>query len=355
MQAGTERPAPRLGSCGEPQRGGAERAHHLDVLGDGVAAQCPRRRHLGCPARGQAPDGIGLRRGVAALFGGESRLAAAFKHLGDGSNLDDLALVPEDSQCHHSSVADPHALPTAPEPWPSRVGYHAWMEPARLSAWLELPGVVHGFGRRPDVSESREQTRARVAGGLRPSGHLQLLRQVHGTTLAVAPCADTPTADAAGAERPGVLLGIETADCLPVLFIDPRRRFAAAAHAGWRGTAAGIVRHVVDWLKERGSTPEDLRVALGPCIGPCCYEVGDDLRPQFAEEDRVFFRTEATGRPHLDVRAINERQLIAAGVPRANIDHVRECTRCRPDLYCSYRGEGAGTGRMISYVGWSRL
>jgi YfiH family protein len=129
---------------------------------------------------------------------------------------------------------------------------------------------------------------------------------------------------------------------------------AAAAHAGWRGTAAGIVRHVVDRLRGDGSDLGDLWVATGPAIGACCYEVGEELLPQFAEEDRAFFRPGPRGRPHLDVRGINVRQLVAAGVPAANIVHVDECTHCRPDLYCSYRRDGAGAGRMISHVGWQR-
>jgi polyphenol oxidase len=233
------------------------------------------------------------------------------------------------------------------------VRYHARMQDARVEKWSGTAGLVHGFGRKPAQAETREQTRTRVAETLRTHGDLQLLSQVHGTTLIVAPCDGAPTADASAAERPGVLLGIETADCLPALFVDPRQRRVAAAHAGWRGTAAGIVGRAVAWLAERGSAPRDLQVALGPCIGSCCYEVGDELRNDFAEPDRAFFVPGAQGRPHLDVRGINVRQLVAAGVPRENIAHVDECTRCRPDLYCSYRRDGRGAGRMISYVGWT--
>jgi YfiH family protein len=228
------------------------------------------------------------------------------------------------------------------------------MDVARIAAWGDVPGLVHGFGRRPERTETRDETRARVAASVAASGRLQLLTQVHGTALAIAPCDGRPTADAAAASQPGQILGIETADCQPLLFMDPARRLAAAAHAGWRGTAAGIAGRTLDWLLERGSRLEDVQVGLGPAIGACCYEVGDELRAEFAEEDRRFFLPGPGEKSHLDVRGINERQLVAAGLPTANIVHVRECTRCRPDLYCSYRGEGAGTGRMISYVGWAR-
>jgi YfiH family protein len=229
------------------------------------------------------------------------------------------------------------------------------MEDARISSWSAMPGLVHGFGRGTgERGECRERTRDRVREVLEPQARLMLMRQVHGTELALAPWAEPPAADAAGAEARGVALGIETADCLPVLFVDARTRRLAAAHAGWRGTAAGIVTRVVSWLVERGSSAADLRVALGPCIGACCYEVGDELRPQFEPEDRVLFRAGARGRPHLDLRAINERQLVAAGIRPEHIEHVAECTRCRPDLYFSFRRDGAGAGRMISYIGWER-
>jgi YfiH family protein len=227
------------------------------------------------------------------------------------------------------------------------------MEDARLARWSALGGLVHGFSRRPPRAETRAETRTRVTEALRAHGALQLLTQVHGTGLVAAPCVGTPEADASRAEAPGVLLGIETADCLPVLFVDPTRRRAAAAHAGWRGTAAGIAPLVVRWLAEGGSAPGDLLVALGPCIGACCYEVGDELREAFDADDRAFFTPGPRGKPHLDVRGINVRQLLAAGVRAENIVHCDECTHCRSELYCSYRRDGAGTGRMISYVGWS--
>lgn len=193
-----------------------------------------------------------------------------------------------------------------------------------------------------------------MADALGAAGRLLLLRQVHGTTIVDAPWDAPPEADAAFADRPGLFLGIQTADCLPLLFVDERRRFVAAAHAGWRGTAEGIARCVVMRLRDRGSRPEDLRVALGPCIGPCCYEVSDDLRAHFAPDERGFFLPGPTGaeRPHLDIRAVNVRQLCSAGVDPARIASVACCTYCHPAQYSSYRREGPDTGRMISTVGW---
>jgi polyphenol oxidase len=214
------------------------------------------------------------------------------------------------------------------------------MEDARVRDWQSIPGLVHGFGRRG------EETPASVR------DHLFLLKQVHGTTLVTPPWEAAPEADASATIAAGPILGIKTADCLPILFCEPARRVVAAAHAGWRGTAAGVARTVLDWLAGQKIDAGAVRVALGPHIGPCCYEVGDELRRQFAESEQRFFVAGPHGRPHLDMAGINEAQLLAAGVPAAHIARVDECTRCHPDLYHSYRRDGPAAGRMISYVGF---
>jgi len=151
---------------------------------------------------------------------------------------------------------------------------------------------------------------------------------------------------------PRLLLGVETADCLPILIVDPRRRAVAAAHAGWRGTASGVAARAVEALVAAGSHPEDLLAALGPSIGPCCYEVGEELRAAFGPTGAALFRPGPRGRPHLDLRAANLGQLVAAGLRPHHIHEVGDCTACRADLYYSYRRDGAGAGRMINFVGW---
>jgi hypothetical protein len=178
------------------------------------------------------------------------------------------------------------------------------------------------------------------------------MRQVHGATVVIAPWEGTPEADAAVATDPGLLVGISTADCLPVLLVDPRRRAVAAVHAGWRGTASRVVARAVEALIAGGSRPADLVAALGPGIGPCCYEVGEELRAAFGPGADAFFRPGPGGRSHLDVRAANVRQLDDAGVRPGGVYHVEDCTSCREDLYYSYRRDGPGTGRMISFVGF---
>jgi YfiH family protein len=219
-----------------------------------------------------------------------------------------------------------------------------------------LPGLVHGFERRwgPTAREARDETVSRVRVALADTGRLLLMRQVHGTVVLHAPWDGAPEADAAVAEEPGLALGVATADCLPVLLVDPARGAVAAAHAGWRGTAAGVVARTVEALLAGGSRPADLVAGIGPGIGPCCYEVGEELRDAFGPDGEAFFRPGPRGRPHLDVRAANVRQLQDAGVRADRIHHVEDCTACRPDLYYSYRRDGKDTGRMISFVGYRR-
>jgi YfiH family protein len=224
---------------------------------------------------------------------------------------------------------------------------------ARVALLDEVPGLVHGFEQRVGApGEPREAARARVERALGGRGRLLLLKQVHGCALARAPWDGRPEADAALATRPGEVLGIETADCLPVLLADPRRRAVAAAHAGWRGTAQGVARAAVRALVETGSDPAELVAALGPGIGPCCYEVGEDVRAAFGERGAAFFRPGPRARAHLDVRAANRAQLLEEGLSAERIASAGDCTLCRPDLYHSYRRDGKTAGRMINFVGF---
>jgi YfiH family protein len=181
--------------------------------------------------------------------------------------------------------------------------------------------------------------------------------QVHGTqVLAVA--GDPPAllgteGDALVTDRPGVAVGVRTADCLPVLLYGPGGKVVAAVHAGWRGTLAGVVTAAVRTLAARyGIAPADLSAELGPCIRPCCYEVGPEVSAEVARAYPDWASRVLTpgprGRDHLDVAALNRLQLEAAGVTR--IADTGACTCCRPDAYDSYRRDGATSGRMVSWV-----
>ena len=224
---------------------------------------------------------------------------------------------------------------------------------ARLPELDALPNLKHGFEQQPPaLAESLEARRARASRALAASGRLLLLRQVHGARVQAAPWEGRPEADAATADRAGLLIGIETADCLPVLLVDPRRGAVAAAHAGWRGTAAGVAHAAAHALIDAGSRRRDLIAALGPAIGPCCYEVGEELREVFGSPAAAFFSPGTRGRPHLDLRGLNRAQLLAVGLDPSRVLSLDHCTRCRADLYPSFRRDGPGSGRMLSFVGF---
>jgi YfiH family protein len=215
-----------------------------------------------------------------------------------------------------------------------------------------VPGLLHGFGLRIPGPRAAAREAAQRAFGR--DGEVFFLRQVHGNRVATPPWSDAPDADASMTAEPGALLAIETADCLPVLIVDPEQRRVAAAHAGWRGTVARVAQAAVRALVDSGSDPSRLQVALGPSIGPCCYEVGPEVEQAFGPSGARFFAKGDSGRSHLDVTAANRDQLVEVGVPAASIVTVKACTRCDAERFFSYRRDGANAGRMISVVGFSR-
>jgi hypothetical protein len=159
---------------------------------------------------------------------------------------------------------------------------------------------------------------------------------------------------------PGVLLGVGTADCVPVLVVDVEKKVVAGFHAGWRGTVARIVEHGVAKMgEEYGSRVEDLMAAVGPSIGVCCYTVGEEVRAEFGRQfgyASSLFRFGDSGEMRLNLWEANRRQLVDAGVGEARIAVVGECTACARDgsgtlRYFSHRGEKGVTGRMLNVVG----
>ena len=181
------------------------------------------------------------------------------------------------------------------------------------------------------------------------------------------------------AADPGLLLGIQTADCIPVLVADVRQRIVAAFHAGWRGTLARIVERGVGRMRaEFGSRPGDLTAAIGPGIGRCCYSVGEEVlmefQSQFAYADdlfeevfdldpvkqkypMLFLTARAPGHSnlgpsiHLGLPEASRRQLLAAGLQPENIHALNICTACNTDRFFSHRAEQGFTGRMLSVIG----
>ncbi len=216
-----------------------------------------------------------------------------------------------------------------------------------------------------------------------PGTPLISLRQVHSNLLALASAAcfghEPRKADGLLTDEPGLLLAIQTADCIPVLVADRKRRAVAAFHAGWRGTAQRIVESGVGRMRLTfGSRPEDLVAAIGPGVGACCYAVGEEVFSAFESQfhyARALFREVIGADPvrtkyplffltrrapghlslapalHLDLIEANRRQLLAAGVRARTIQVLGGCTNCHPDLFFSHRASLGATGRMMGVIG----
>jgi YfiH family protein len=166
--------------------------------------------------------------------------------------------------------------------------------------------------------------------------------------------------DALTSRLAGVLLGVQTADCLPVLIADPESGAMAAVHAGWRGTAGRITeRAVADLMQKFGASPRNCIASLGPSACVACYEVGEDVIERYKKEfgywRKLFSNFKEGGKAHLDVRAANVQQLVFCGFPEDRIHVAPYCTMHQTELFFSYRRESqAGStpvGRLLSVIG----
>jgi YfiH family protein len=262
----------------------------------------------------------------------------------------------------------------------------------------KLPWLLHGFSTKPggisdlnnekilnlsftdwDTGENVLENRRCFQSALGATD-LQLiaLRQIHSDVIHLFP--DAPSepckGDASITNRPGLLLAVQTADCVPILLVDPKKRAIAAIHAGWRGTLARIAIKAIGQMQMHFATsPADLFAAIGPSIGPCCYEVGTEVATQFLSqfpEAPDWFDEFRTGdepnsiqwlnrmppghqpppqNVRLDLKKANRAQLLAAGLRPQNIFVSDLCTACRPDLLFSYRKQGPQSGRLLSVIG----
>jgi hypothetical protein len=238
----------------------------------------------------------------------------------------------------------------------------------------------------PDTTENVFENRRRFLKEVArdPAFPMVTLRQIHSALIRGVTVADATEqarwrADGMITDVPGLLLAIQTADCIPVLIADRQKRVVAAFHAGWRGTLKRIVENGVGRIKvEYGSKPKDLIAAIGPGIGQCCYAVGEEVRSEFLSQftyaddlfrdvydsdpvkekyPLLFMTARAPGHSnigpclHLDLVEANRRQLMDAGISATAISVVGECTSCRTDRYFSYRASQGFAGRMLSVVG----
>jgi YfiH family protein len=267
-----------------------------------------------------------------------------------------------------------------------------------------FPWLVHGFTTRPgglttaygaralnlgftkdDLRANVERNRkaALLAAGAATKGKpwpLITVRQIHSDLIHVVRSQEARMAgDGLVTDLRGVALGILTADCFPVLLVDAKKKAVGAFHAGWRGTVKRIVEKGVGIMRlEFGSRPEDIHAAIGPGIQQCSFEVGEEVEEAFhsqfeyaaelfhrvQESDPVrerypmlFMNQRAPGhgdpciKLHLDLREANRRQLLAAGVPQANITALGDCTYCRTRKFFSHRAERGKTGRQLALIG----
>jgi YfiH family protein len=282
------------------------------------------------------------------------------------------------------------------EPWSLR--HSGGLEILQLAPFKKLPWLVHGFSTRAggastpdghqvlnlsfmewDSKENVLENRQRFQSALGARDFTLLpIKQIHSDVIHIFPAApaEPGKGDASATGEPGLLLAVQTADCVPILLVDPKKRAVAAIHAGWRGTLARITEKAVGRLQlEFGSKPANLLAALGPSIGPCCYEVGTELvtkfTAQFADAAAYFDEPRSGEEPnplqwlnmappghqpppknvHLDLRKANRSQLLAAGLRPQNIFTSELCTACRTDLFFSYRKEGPRSGRLLSVIG----
>jgi YfiH family protein len=201
----------------------------------------------------------------------------------------------------------------------------------RVADLEALPWLVHGFGTRlADIPAA--------------FGQLATLKQIHSSSCVAAEGRRglLGEGDALLEDQPGSVVAVKTADCIPILLVDERRRAVAAVHAGWRGTATRIASKAVAAMAGRfGTRAEDLHAAIGPGIGKCCYEVGPEVAAQFGWQ----------GRGHIDLAAANRRQLEESGVTPRRIYASNLCTMCRGEEFDSFRRDQSAAGRMYSFAG----
>lgn len=205
------------------------------------------------------------------------------------------------------------------------------------------------------------------------AGHFLTVEQVHGNCITIADvAAATPIATTAGGQqvllcgradglvtsRPGHFLTTLHADCFPIYVADPVARVAVLVHAGWRGTLAGIVTSGVRAALDAGAKPERLWAGIGPGIGPCCYEVGEDVVKRvtdlFGRDGQPLLVPTRPGHARLDLAAANRLLLAAAGIPSEQIATANLCTACHRNLFFSHRRDRGMTGRMMAVLGFGR-
>lgn len=193
-----------------------------------------------------------------------------------------------------------------------------------------------------------------------PASRFFMIRQIHGDRIVVAdglknePPSFPVQCDAVVTASRRVAIGIRTADCVPILLADRVRRIIGAVHAGWKGTSLNIAAKTIGVMRERfASRPEDILAAIGPAVGPCCYQVDEKVYSS-SEGDKdwtsAFRPCAEEGRWMLDLPLANRLQMLKTGLLSENVFFAGLCTSCRTDLFFSHRAEKGGTGRQLNFI-----
>jgi hypothetical protein len=244
------------------------------------------------------------------------------------------------------------------------VGLPGGRRVGRLAALDAIPGILHAVTTRQgfDVVRARQDRAAGAAAAAEAMGTMgaAFCEQVHGNAvLAVDRPGLAGRADGLVTATGGLALCAFSADCPLILAADADGSAVGVAHASWRGTVAAVAGKLIAKMAgELGCRPERIVAAICPSAGPCCYEVGEDVRAAAAAalgpEAEGFVRPSGAGKYHFDLWAANRAQLVAAGVREANLHVAGVCTICRNDLFPSYRAEGETAGRFVAGVAIKR-
>jgi YfiH family protein len=249
------------------------------------------------------------------------------------------------------------------KPFTSVVADFEWAEaaigPVLISRSL-LKAADHLFSTRtlPFRGADADDNQRRLARAFGVADdQLIFVRQVHGRDVLVVRENDDVPDDVAAdvvvcTDRTRVAV-VRVADCVPILVADRKRRAVAAIHAGWRGTVAGATTAAIEALRHLGIQPASLVAAIGPSIGPCCYQVDAPVRDALLSTTphaTGWFDVDGLDRWKLDLWEANRSQLVSAGVPEASISVARACTAHNPEQFFSYRREGTSTGRMVAAI-----
>jgi YfiH family protein len=253
-----------------------------------------------------------------------------------------------------------HSIPDWDERFSAPHGFFARTGGVSPAPYASLNVGVRGEDSPAHVRENLKRAAAALS---IPADKVFCAAQVHGDRIH-AVSGDEPSifgadpplqGDGLITARKGLYLGVLTADCVPLLLLDPVRSVVGAVHAGWRGTEKGIAAKAVGAMcREFGCEPSDILAAIGPAVGQCCYVVGDEVARAFMDRDPrtgPFLHALGSGRWKLHLEGINRHQLIDAGVGDENITPLSLCTSCCSDRFFSVRADGEPTGRQIALIG----